>query len=191
LLLDEATSALDTKSEGVVQAALDKAAAGRTTIIIAHRLSTIRNAHNIIVMNKGTVVEQGNHDTLIQKQGAYHALVEAQQLEDQKKSTAVDTDDQVSSIEDLVVRKMSLQKETNVTAAESSEKDGVAAESSTGDVEETAGATIQSKTNYSWWELIKFVASFNRSERIYLIIAFFFCLICGAATPVQAGKYLR
>ncbi|CAG9953532.1 unnamed protein product [Clonostachys rosea f. rosea IK726] len=186
LLLDEATSALDTKSEGVVQAALDKAAAGRTTIVIAHRLSTIRNAHNIIVMNKGTVVEQGNHDTLIQKQGAYHALVEAQQLEDQKKSTAVDTDDQVSSIEDLVVRKMSLQKETNVTAAESSEKDGVAAESSTGDVEETAGATIQSKTNYSWWELIKFVASFNRSERIYLIIAFFFCLICGAATPVQA-----
>ncbi|CAH0021162.1 unnamed protein product [Clonostachys rhizophaga] len=186
LLLDEATSALDTKSEGVVQAALDKAAAGRTTIVIAHRLSTIRNAHNIIVMNKGTVVEQGNHDTLIEKQGAYHALVEAQQLEDQKKSTAVDMDDQVSSLEDLVIRKMSLQKETNVTAAESSEKDAVVAESSAGDVEETAGATIQSKTKYSWWELIKFVASFNRSERIYLIVAFFFCLICGAATPVQA-----
>ncbi|CAG9981999.1 unnamed protein product [Clonostachys byssicola] len=186
LLLDEATSALDTKSEGVVQAALDKAAAGRTTIVIAHRLSTIRNAHNIIVMNKGTVVEQGNHDTLIEKQGAYHALVEAQQLEDQKKSTAVDVDDQVSSMEDLVVRKMSLQKETTVTAAEAPEKDGVVADSSSGDVEETAGATIQSKTKYSWWELIKFVANFNRKERIYLVIAFFFCLICGAATPVQA-----
>ncbi|VUC24318.1 unnamed protein product [Clonostachys rosea] len=187
LLLDEATSALDTKSEGVVQAALDKAATGRTTIVIAHRLSTIRNAHNIIVMNKGTVVEQGNHDTLIEKKGAYHALVEAQQLEDEKKSAAVNIDDQVSSMEDLVIRKMSLQKETNVTAAESSEKDdGMVAVSSSGDVEETAGATIQSKVKYSWWELIKFVANFNRSERIYLVIAFFFCLICGAATPVQA-----
>lgn len=136
-------------------------------------------------------MEQGNHDALIEKQGAYHALVEAQQLEDEKKSTAVDIDDQVSSMEDLVIRKMSLQKETNAAAVESSEKDDVVAESSADDVEETAGATIASKTKYSWWELIKFVASFNRSERIYLIIAFFFCLICGAATPVQAGKCLR
>lgn len=80
LLLDEATSALDTKSEGVVQAALDKAAAGRTTIIIAHRLSTIKDADNIIVMTEGRIVEQGSHNALLRKQGAYYGLVEAQKI---------------------------------------------------------------------------------------------------------------
>ena len=94
LLLDEATSALDTKSEGVVQAALDKASKGRTTIVIAHRLSTIRNADNIVVMNKGVIVEQGTHDQLLEKQGAYHSLVQAQKIaaqaeKERKKSVAI------------------------------------------------------------------------------------------------------
>jgi ATP-binding cassette subfamily B (MDR/TAP) protein 1 len=79
LLLDEATSALDTKSEGVVQAALDKAAEGRTTIVIAHRLSTIKYA-NIVVMSQGRIVEQGTHDVLIEKREAYYSLVEAQNI---------------------------------------------------------------------------------------------------------------
>ena len=80
LLLDEATSALDTKSEGVVQAALDKAAQGRTTIVIAHRLSTIKAADNIVVMSQGRIVEQGSHNDLVERQGAYYNLVEAQRI---------------------------------------------------------------------------------------------------------------
>ncbi len=76
LLLDEATSALDTQSEGVVQAAL-VAAAGRTTITIAHRLSTIRDAHNIVVMSEGRIVEQGTHDNLLERRGTYYRLVMA------------------------------------------------------------------------------------------------------------------
>ncbi|CAN6273021.1 unnamed protein product [Urochloa humidicola] len=80
LLLDEATSALDTKSEHIVQEALDLASAGRTTIIIAHRLSTIRNADMIVVMQSGEVMELGSHDELIANEnGLYKSLTQLQQ----------------------------------------------------------------------------------------------------------------
>ncbi|NXB80580.1 MDR1 protein, partial [Donacobius atricapilla] len=75
LLLDEATSALDTQSESIVQAALDKARAGRTTIVIAHRLSTIRTADTIAGFEKGVVVEQGTHSELMLQKGVYYSLV--------------------------------------------------------------------------------------------------------------------
>nr|H6TB12.1 RecName: Full=Sophorolipid transporter [Starmerella bombicola]AET14838.1 multidrug resistance protein [Starmerella bombicola] len=89
LLLDEATSALDTKSEGIVQDALDKAAEGRTTIVVAHRLSTIKDANKIVVMSKGNVIEQGTHNELIQREGPYKALVDAQRVT-KAKSTNVE-----------------------------------------------------------------------------------------------------
>ncbi|KAI3455656.1 hypothetical protein Pfo_012319 [Paulownia fortunei] len=75
LLLDEATSALDPESEVVVQKAIDKISTGRTTIIIAHRLATVRNAHMIVVLDRGSVVETGNHQQLMEKAGAYFDLV--------------------------------------------------------------------------------------------------------------------
>ncbi|NXS93696.1 MDR1 protein, partial [Jacana jacana] len=75
LLLDEATSALDTQSESIVQAALDKARAGRTTIVIAHRLSTVRTADTIAGFEKGVVVEQGTHSELMLQKGVYYSLV--------------------------------------------------------------------------------------------------------------------
>ncbi|KAF5118322.1 hypothetical protein DV454_000575 [Geotrichum candidum] len=81
LLLDEATSALDSESEKVVQAALDAAAEGRTTIAVAHRLSTIQNADKICVFDKGRIVEEGTHDQLLEKGGIYYSLVEMQALE--------------------------------------------------------------------------------------------------------------
>ena len=74
LLLDEATSALDAQSEKVVQDALDKLAAGRTTLVIAHRLSTGRGADKIIVMDRGRIVDQGTHDELLERGGAFAAL---------------------------------------------------------------------------------------------------------------------
>lgn len=74
LLLDEATSALDTKSEAIVQAALEKLATGRTTLVIAHRLSTVRNADSIVVMDQGRVVDQGDHATLLAGGGIYADL---------------------------------------------------------------------------------------------------------------------
>lgn len=75
LLLDEATSALDTESEGIVQAALDKASQGRTTLIIAHRLSTVRNADLILAVQDGAVAEVGTHDQLMNDKGVYYQLV--------------------------------------------------------------------------------------------------------------------
>jgi subfamily B ATP-binding cassette protein MsbA len=78
LLLDEATSALDTKSEALVQSALDKLAQGRTTLVIAHRLSTIQNAHKIVVMDQGRVVDEGTHDDLLARGGLYADLYRLQ-----------------------------------------------------------------------------------------------------------------
>lgn len=74
LVLDEATSSIDTESEILIQHAIDKMIAGRTAIVIAHRLSTIRKADNIIVLDKGKIIEEGNHQKLIEKEGEYFKM---------------------------------------------------------------------------------------------------------------------
>jgi len=78
LILDEATSALDTESESMVQKALNNLMQGRTVFVIAHRLSTVRNADLITVLEGGRIVEQGSHEVLLQKRGAYARLYELQ-----------------------------------------------------------------------------------------------------------------
>ena len=80
MVLDEATSALDTESEKLVQDALEKMMKNRTSIVIAHRLSTIKNADYIIVLNKGSIMEKGNHKDLMKLRGLYHNLVEMQTI---------------------------------------------------------------------------------------------------------------
>ena len=78
LILDEATSSVDTRTEELVQKAMDKLTKGRTSFIIAHRLSTIKNADKILVMNEGNIIEQGNHKELMKKNGFYAELYNSQ-----------------------------------------------------------------------------------------------------------------
>ena len=78
LILDEATSSIDTRTELEIQAAFNNLMKGRTSFVVAHRLSTIRNADQIIVMNAGRIIEQGNHDTLMAQNGFYSKLYNSQ-----------------------------------------------------------------------------------------------------------------
>jgi ATP-binding cassette subfamily B protein len=88
LILDEATSSVDTTTEKEIQKALDNLVRGRTTIAIAHRLSTLRDANRLVVLDRGSIVEVGNHDELMAQQGHYYRLYEAQ-------ARNVDTEDQL------------------------------------------------------------------------------------------------
>ncbi|CAB3235149.1 unnamed protein product [Arctia plantaginis] len=118
LLLDEATSALDPHSERQVQAALDRASAGRTTIMVSHRLATIVNAKRIICMDKGTIVEQGSHEELIKNKEDITPLPEEAETEEDGTDTATEnskprTDDANSDIRKHEHRKR-IQKQNSV-----------------------------------------------------------------------------
>jgi len=192
-LLDEATSALDTKSEGVVQAALENAAEGRTTITIAHRLSTIRDAHNIVVMAAGAIVEQGNHDELLELRGAYFKLVEAQQLaavaelteEEQEAIDANDTE---------LIRKASKADDSGVMA---DPDDDIRAKLDRSTSHASVSSRILSgrkpeeEKKYTLWTLIKLIASFNKSEWHLMVLGLFLSIICGGANPTQAVFFAK
>jgi ATP-binding cassette subfamily B protein len=95
LILDEATASVDSETEKEIQKALDNLVAGRTTIAIAHRLSTLQRANRLVVMDRGKVVEEGPHDELMAKEGAYFRLYQAQ-----ARNVDTDLDDKASSRED-------------------------------------------------------------------------------------------
>jgi len=102
LLLDEATSALDNKSEKVVQAALDSASSGRTTLVIAHRLSTVKNADLIIVMEKGIIIESGTHEQLMELKQYYYNLVKNQEIKIKEEEGKEDSEEEGDTDPDAV-----------------------------------------------------------------------------------------
>ncbi|WXC62214.1 hypothetical protein SNK03_008074 [Fusarium graminearum] len=193
LLLDEATSALDTKSEGVVQAALENAAEGRTTITIAHRLSTIRDAHNIVVMSEGRIVEQGTHNELLEKKTAYYKLVSAQNIAAAEEMTA---EEQAAIDEEEVelMRKMTSEK---ATATLADPNDDIAAKLNRSTTSKSAsslalqGHKAEDEREYGMWTLIKLVASFNTTEWKLMVVGLVFSAVCGGGNPTQAVFFAK
>jgi ATP-binding cassette, subfamily B (MDR/TAP), member 1 len=203
LLLDEATSALDTKSEGVVQAALEAASEGRTTITIAHRLSTIKDAHNIVVMAQGRIVEQGTHDELLEKRGAYFNLVTAQAIAAVNEMTAEEEDAMNKQEEELLIRKASTK---NRGQPDSGRASGAYAEDPDDDIAAKLGRSATQKSassmalvarktetpkKYSLGTLIKLIASFNKQEWKIMFLGLIFSVLCGLGNPTQAVFFAK
>lgn len=188
LLLDEATSALDTKSEGVVQAALDKAAVGRTTIVIAHRLSTIKNADNIVVMNQGTIVEQGNHHDLLERKGAYYKLVEAQQIIAAQEAAEDSQDEDGSTDPDQMTQQL-MKVTTNKSEDLKLHRTTTSVSVSSKVLKDKR--LDDEKPNYSLWTLIKLIVKFNRKEWYILVIGLCGCVITGGGDPTAAVFFAK
>lgn len=182
LLLDEATSALDSKSEVIVQAALDRAAEGRTTIVIAHRLSTIKQAHNIVVMVGGRIVQQGPHKLLMEQNGMYLDLVKAQEIQQIRQSQAMtfffDND---SSRDDLHMS--DLGSPVGVKGPSHLSKMLQMPPSSTD--------LTPVETKYTVWQLIRFIASFNRPEWVLMVLGLLASILAGGIQPSQAVLFAK
>ncbi|KAM0279899.1 hypothetical protein ACHAQH_004340 [Verticillium albo-atrum] len=190
LLLDEATSALDTKSEGVVQAALEVAAEGRTTITIAHRLSTIRDAHNIVVMSEGRIIEQGTHDELLELNAAYYNLVTAQNIAAVNEMTpeekaAIDEQD------DQLIRQASRSKEGYVHDPQDDINLNRTTTTKSASSVALQGKQPEQEKKYGLWMLIKLIGSFNKKEWYFMLIGLFFSIICGGGNPTTAVFFAK
>ncbi|KAL5439238.1 hypothetical protein PMIN07_011548 [Paraphaeosphaeria minitans] len=171
LLLDEATSALDTKSEGMVQAALDRASRGRTTMVIAHRLSTIKRS-KIIVMSHGKVVEQGTHNDLLEAKGVYHTLVEAQGIKHHNTSTSSDLFWVPDSSSGQVRLSGNAEEEKRASHTEKVSLTSI---------------TESKAPQYPLWHLVATVASFNIPDWRYGLAGILCAFATGGAIPAQSN----
>ncbi|CAK8673197.1 unnamed protein product [Clavelina lepadiformis] len=176
LLLDEATSSLDTHSEAKVQAALDKASEGRTTIVVAHRLSTIRDCDKIIAIHEGQILEQGSHNVLMQNpEGVYRNLVQIQSLrgaEDMDVQTGFDSPIMKRKFLQRSPQKSFLQSPTKVLEDQKDENHS--------DDEKDEEEPNLPQPNFM--RMIKM----NAEEWPYIVCGCLFALVAGSADPLSA-----
>ncbi|KAN0063605.1 hypothetical protein ACQY0O_004053 [Thecaphora frezii] len=193
LLLDEATSALDTQSEAVVQDALERASAGRTTITIAHRLSTIKTADNIVVMGKGVILETGTHEGLLANNGPYAQLVDSQRIRANVDSQNLYGGDEVEESDEKALLKSEI-----TDAQKDAVREGAKAEMPAGLDRSTTKQSVTSailkkrdlekanekeKTPSIFWLLYR-LALINRDNIVRLYVPGVIASICsGAAYP--------
>ncbi|KAK5988357.1 ABC multidrug transporter mdr1 [Cladobotryum mycophilum] len=183
LLLDEATSALDTKSERIVQEALEAASRGRTTIIIAHRLSTIRNADKIVVMAAGQVVEEGTHEDLIALQGTYSQLVDAQQVD---VTDAVD-----ETLGGLVEGEKKHKNSLPDLASDESTIREVSSRNSAVIVNREREPAPESKPQATFMMAVRLIVELNKPEWVFLLLGLVFAILAGFSLPGQSIPFAK
>ncbi|KAF6778540.1 hypothetical protein AHF37_01990 [Paragonimus kellicotti] len=189
LLLDEATSALDTKSERVVQMALEKASSGRTVVIVAHRLTTVRNVDLILVLNKGVIRESGTHDELIAQNGLYAAMLHNQKESDQSAKVDEEYDDELSEkTSGLRIHPEGIwQKDNevggNIFSERCSEDLGTFPRTS------IVSRALSLQANKAKMSPIKRLLGMNRPEVVYIVLGCIFAVIAGAVQPSFAILY--
>ncbi|KAK9467015.1 P-loop containing nucleoside triphosphate hydrolase protein [Lipomyces arxii] len=186
LLLDEATSALDTKSEGIVQDALDRASKNRTTIVIAHRLSTIKDADVIVVMKKGEIIETGTHNELLQKQGEYYDLVQSQKIAKEQEALVLGDEIASSSSETSSI------SNEKFDASDSLEKVKTKLSVKVRDLSVTDNESqidIVAKKKYTVRELINFIALISAPENKYTYLGVMCSVIQGLSYPALGEFY--
>lgn len=175
LLLDEATSALDVKSESVVQKALEAAAEQRTTIVVAHRLSIVRDAHKIIVLSDGGVIEQGTHDELLSKDGLYASMVRKQQIGDSEKNSEAAPDSNENQKDP--------EKEDLVKASKAEERTPNHVTVKDKETEVIANHQVEQGVPLSIMQTLRFIARMNRPESAYLLVGLLSAIFAGFAVP--------
>ncbi|RAH84359.1 P-loop containing nucleoside triphosphate hydrolase protein [Aspergillus japonicus CBS 114.51] len=195
LILDEATASLDSRSEQRIQRAINNIASGRTMITIAHRLSTITGADNIVVMHKGTIVEQGDHATLMARGGAYADLVKLQGMSstsDKDDAPAADTasrSDQPSLTDvEIENEKASLANTDEPTEKSPAVHEGPASDASNNapDANEEADPEELNTPKKSLWALAKGYAPALRPHLLYILLALIGSAIVGGAFSGEA-----
>ncbi|KAJ4376944.1 hypothetical protein N0V86_006382 [Didymella sp. IMI 355093] len=185
LIFDEATSALDVTSERIVQAALDRVAKSRTTLVIAHRLATISDADCIIVMKKGKVVQQGTHDELIKiKDGAYWNLVRSQQLT--TSSTGAKMENCYGSEVNQIINRQSVvvEKESYETLVDS--------ETTVAEAAERVSSTIPAASHHRGvCKSFRVLISEQRRNWWRYIVMIIAAMAASASSPLQAYLFAR
>ncbi|XP_072009924.1 ATP-binding cassette sub-family B member 5-like [Engystomops pustulosus] len=176
LLLDEATSALDTASESIVQAALDKAIEGRTTIVIAHRLSTVWTADLIVVVENGAVAEQGTHSELMEKKGIYYSLATAQTIQAAEDTESGENEHEKQGKPPQVQRLYSNMSNGKFSLSEKGEEE---------DIEEETDEEKLPKI--SFFRILKL----NKSEWPYIMLGTIAAIINGGAHPAFSVLFAK
>ena len=178
LLLDEATSALDPRAERVVQNALHRVSANKTTLIIAHKLATVMAADNIAVMANGNIIEQGNHSELLERDGLYAAMVRAQDLgAEAGEPEFCEESDEGGYVKENLDQTVSLQRTQSEAMPKASERE----------VEQLTAGTV----GYSLGKCIVVMLTEHSDLYLWYLVIAMACLIGGGTYPAQAILFSR